>query len=377
MSQYYKTIEDLFQSRQLRLLIFTIMSIAFIFGYMDQIIDYNFQRLHIFLFNLTTGGFTILYFTENKKTPSPRVIIFLIFSIVFALFAFFEFYALSMATAIFLGIIAESIRQKHFSIFPWDFFRSEVHISKKFQQASLLCLVLALFISSIVILNNKFFFWFHFPPLKLNVFFLGFSFPVSLITLSIIFNYVKSERSRSNILIEHWSFWSINLGVIIFFVFIIFEILPAEFAAAFTLFVSVIIVFFFFFRYGIDIQQKKFLISGIFFLLGTAITGLLYIVLKITGDYTQENGKLVLQIHTYLSLYGWNLSGLMILLRWNHFPIRINTRTAILFHWIVISAFAPLGQFSLWFAAVATLSYIAFMLIFFTGRTDYSFPKAD
>ncbi len=353
----------------MRIILFLTMAVAFAFGYLDQIIHFNFERLHIFLFNLSSGGFIILYLAENRKKPSFLVYLFYMLSLVFAFLAFLELYLAAMMLAIVLGSIAEIIRLRNFPFFPKDFFRSHVPISRKFQQASLLCLVLGLFLSSVVILNNQYYHWFYFPKLTLNVFFLGFSFPVSLITLSVIFNFIKSDRSPSTEIIEHYSFWSINLGVIVFFIFIIFEIFPAEFAAAFTLFVSVIIVFFFFFRFGIDQQQKKFLISGIFFLLGTAITGLLYIILKMVGNYDKFWGNLILWLHTYLSLYGWNLSGLMIILRWNHFPIHVNTKSAILFHWIIISIFAPLGKKSLFFAGVAILTYIAFLLIFFTEKT--------
>ncbi len=46
------------------------------------------------------------------------------------------------------------------------------------------------------------------------------------------------------------------------------------------------------------------------FLLYTAITGIVYIALEFSPDYTPEKTKLLLRMHSFASLYGWNLSGL-------------------------------------------------------------------
>src|SRR4030042_5815403 len=111
-----------------------------------------------------------------------------------------------------------------------DFFRAGTSTAKKFHQASLLCLSLAFVFSSLVILNNQFYHWISYEKLTLDVFFLGFSFPVSLITFSVIFTFVKTETKAAR-LFEHLLFWTVNLGVIIFFIFIILELFVLEIAA--------------------------------------------------------------------------------------------------------------------------------------------------
>ncbi len=350
-----------------RYLLFTTMSLAFAFGYLDFYLDKNFERLHIFLFNLTSGGFTILYLTEGKGIPSLKSLIFFFLSIAYALLAFFEIYYPAAAIAVILAFIVESYRIKKFPFFPLSFFKVKSSASVKFHQASLLCLSIALLLSSFVILNEVWLKLFYFEKLTLNVFFLGFSFPVSLITMSIIFGIIEENSSSFVYTAEHIFFWLICGGVIIFFLFIIFQIFTGEIIISSVLFITVLMIFFFFFRYGTRIQQKHFLVSGMYFLLFSAFTGIIYIVLSKFSFY-ELYGKIVLRMHAFYSLYGWNLSGMMVIIRWDDFPISLNTGKAIYYHWFIILLLAPLAKFYPVAIIPAIASYIIFLLFFFFSR---------
>ena len=102
-----------------------------------------------------------------------------------------------------------------------------------------------------------------------------------------------------------------------------------------------------------------------FFLLGTAVTGVLYAALPEGSTGYRVYGRQLLVMHSYLSLYGWNLSGLLVIMRWNDFPIRLNSRTAIMFHWIIILVLAPLGKNSVPAALLSIAAYTVFLIIFF------------
>lgn len=350
--------------RQMMLPLFITMSAAFIFGFLDHLLPMNFERLHIFLFNLTSGGFTILYLTEGKKRTSFRIILFYLISIAFAIFAFFKLYFYAAASGIILAVIVETYRRQRFSFFPSMFFRINDPASAKFHHASLLCLVIGLLMSSFVIINEVYLKLFYFEKLTLDVFFLGFSFPVSLITMSIIFGIIESEGRKWIAAAEHAFFWLICGGVIVFFVFIIMKSFTGEVFISFTLFFTVVAIFVVFFKYGRSIQQKYFLVSGIYFLMATAVTGILYILLK-NFTYNEFYGKLILRMHAFYSLYGWNLTGMMVITRWEDFPIALNTRKAISFHWGVILVLAPLAKFYPVVAIPAVASYLVFLGVFF------------
>ena len=361
---------DFFKNRYIKAAVFIVMCSAFIFGYLHLFVNHGFERLHIFLFNLTVGGSIILYYTETRAIPSIRVILFFFLSIAYAVSAFFEIYPVSIVITIILSLIVEKIRIRTFSFFPKDFFRKDAVLSEKFQQASLLCLSMALMIASFVILNNEYFHWIYFEKLKLNVFFLGFSFPVSLITMSVMFSFINRIEGRIFIILSQFFFWSINLGVVLFFVFIIFEIFPAQLMAALTLFISVTMIFIYFLRFGISVQQKHFLVSGMGFLLSTAITGLLYLLLYLSPELHSKYGKNLLSIHAYLSLYGWNLSGLMVILRWHDFPLKLNALRVILLHWILIGLIAPLGKNYAFLSIISIIIYTGLLAIFFSERNE-------
>ncbi len=357
--------QQFFLDKRLRAFLLGLMVIAFLFGFADQVYDRNFERLHIFLFNLCAGGFIIVYHTENTARPSWRCYLFLVLSLLYAVLAFLNAYHPAALLSFTLGILVEWIRIRSFPRLPTDLLSKKVSVSDKFHHASVLCLSLALFIATFVLLNSTALHWLPYKNLTLNVFFLGFSFPVSLITMSVMFSFIRRDISPFLRCLKQGFFWAVNLGVIVFFLFIIFEMHLAKVIIAVTLFVAVVMIFGYFLLFGIDIQQKHFLLSGMIFLVGTGITGVMYIALEEHPGAYRQWGQLLLTTHAYLSLYGWSISGLLILMRWNDFPLKLNSWWIIAFHWLVIGILAPLGKTDPVTAIAAIICYCLFLHLFF------------
>jgi hypothetical protein len=353
-------------SPKLRLFLMVLMFTALLFGFLHLFIPgtslYNFERLHIFLFNLCSGGTILIYYTEGQKQLSTKAAFFLGLSLTYALLAFLEYYLLSMLVAFILAVVVDSVRIKKFSLFPINFFRPEAPVAEKFHQASLLCLSMGLTISGLVIWNNEYLKLVSFEKLTLDTFFLGFSFPLSLITMSVIFSYMRTDVSRLTQRLKNMGFWNVNLGVIIFFIFILFQKLIPQLVVTTILFISVVLIYFMYRDLGVKEQQKSFLTSGMFFLWYTAITGIIYIALEFSPGYDHENLKWLLRMHSFASLYGWNLSGLAVICRKDHFPIRLHSQGVIAVHWATAIVLAPLGTY---FAAFAVLSLIAYGFILY------------
>ena len=359
--------------RNLKIFFSFMMIIALCFGYMAvyfPLEQYDFERLHIFLFNLCTGGTIILYFTEGTGRLSLRTLGFLILSLIYAFTAFFKLYPLTILLSIALAAIVESFRIEKFSIFPWDFFTLKSTVSAKFHQASLLCLSIGLIMSSLVILNNEYMHAVTMEKLALNTFFLGFSFPLSLITLSVIFSMIWAEGKSMTGILSVICFWTINLGVIIFFIFILFEKFYPQLVVTTALFIAVVTVFRLYRKLGQTMQQKQFLSSGIGFLIATAISGILYIFYQMSPDYNSENTKWLLRIHTFASLYGWNLCGLAVICRFKDFPIRLHSGVVIAVHWLTALLLAPLGTMIPFFALPAIAGYIFIVLTLFFSNMN-------
>ncbi len=354
-----------------RTVLLVLMTLALFFGFLNLFlphgIPYDFNRLHIFLFNLCSGGAILLYFTENHQRVSKNVIVFLILALAYAVFAFLKFYMPALMITAILITIVEQVRIRRFSLFPMDFFRPQTPVSAKFHQASLLCLSIGLMISGIVIINNEYLHLITLRKLQLDTFFLGFSFPLSLITLSLIFSLMAEKQGRV-VFFKNLSFWNVNLGVIIFFVFIILERLTPQVIVTTVLFITVIMIFYMFITLGEEMQQKAFLISGIGFLLYTAITGILYILFQLMPNYHPENLKWLLKLHAFASLYGWNLCGLAVMCRYEDFPLRLHSKNIITLHWFTVIVLAPLGSVFRFFSICATLCYIFILYTIFFAR---------
>ncbi len=345
------------------------MSLALIFGFIDPLwpeAAISYKRLHVFLFNLVAGGSIIIYFTEGQGAVNAKTKSYFILALLYAISAAARVYWLTLLISIPLFAIVESARIRRFALLPIDFFRPSVSVSDKFHQASVLCLSIGIVIASLVICNAVYFPIVSYEKLTLDVFFLGYSFPISLITMSVMFSFMTGTKSPFVRLLEEAAFWLVNLGVIIFFLFIIVEMFFFEITVAATLCLSVGMIFILFIRNGADVQQKTFLTSGMSFLLLTAVTGLLYILLYFVPD-SEETRALFLVLHATVSLYGWNLSGLIIIIRWDDFPIKLNSALVIALHWVIVLILAPLGKYFPIVSLVAVPAYIALLTLIFTS----------
>ncbi len=351
-------------SIRLRITILLLMTLALFFGFLDTIFPgypYEFERLHIFLYNLCTGGTIILYFTQGSTKLNAITAAYLACAMGYAFFAFLEIYPPVLALSIPMIWIVEKIRTRAFSFFPFDFFTLKTPVSRKFHHASLLCLSIGIAIAGFVILNNEYFKWIELAKLKLNTFFLGFSFPLSLITFSLIFSYMENDSLLVNIL-KNISFWNINLGVIIFFILILAQMLEWQVVVTLILFFTVVFVVFIFIRLCRSMQQKFFLLSGMFFLLVTAITGIMYIIYESYPGYPDQYSALILSVHSFASLYGWNLCGLAVICRYNDFPIRLDSISTIALHWITVLVVAPFGRY---YIPAGIISSVLFCLLLY------------
>ena len=303
-------------SIKLKTLFSILMITALIFGFIHVYFpadNYSFERLHIFLFNLCSGGTILLYYTQSRVEVSKSVMVFFTGSLIYAFSAFFKIYPITILISILLYVLVEKVRIEKFSLLPTLFFKSKESVSDKFHQASLLCLSTGLIMASLVILNNEYFKFVTMEKLTLNTFFLGFSFPLSLITLSLVFASLKKIEGSSIKIIMEICFWTITLGVITFFGFILFEKFIPQIYVTFALFFAVVTVFFLYYKFADNIQQKSFLTSGIVFLIFTAITGIAYIFFQMSEGYDPQKTKWLLHIHVFASLYGWNLCGLSVI----------------------------------------------------------------
>lgn len=327
---------------------------------------FNAERLHVFLFNLCSGGTILIYYSERLHRMSPRSWLFLAVSLCYAFVAFFELYKATIGCSLVLAAIVEYVREKRYPVIPTDFFSPKVSISEKFNHASLLCLVLGLLISSMVIINNKFLKLVTIANLDLEMFFLGFSFPLSLITMSVMFSLIEKENGNKETgLIKNACFWTVNLGVIIFFGFILLEVIIPQVVVTTILFIAVIVIFLLFINSVSRIQQKVFLISGMLFLLYTAVTGILYIILHFFPIWYDQNSELVIRLHALSALYGWNLSGLAVICREKDFPLQFRSTMMVIIHWGIVALLVPLGFYSKTIAGIAVPAYLFFLIMLF------------
>lgn len=363
-------------SSRLKGIVLVMMTVALTCGFLHHLVSpavINFERLHIFLFNLCSGGTLLIYFTEERPMLSKRAMLFLMLAVLFAFCAFFQWYLPAMIIPLVLAMLVDQVRVDHFgSRIPYALFSSHERVSRKFHQAALLCLSLGLLFSSPVILNSVYLKWWTIEKLKLDTFFLGFSFPISLISMSVIFTLMRKEEVQITALLKEAAFWIINLGVIVFFLFILADLLRSQVAIATLLFLTVTLVLYLYWHEGMQLQQKAFLTSGILFLLVTSITGIAYILLSFTPYYTPNISHPLLRLHAFTALYGWNISGLVVISRHGDFPLQLHSSKVILLHWLTVLVLCPLGYFQPFFAVLAVLAYgwLLTMLFFNQGSID-------
>ena len=78
-------------SWKLKTLLLVMMAAALTCGFLHHLVPpavHNFERLHIFLFNLCSGGTLLIYFTEGRPNLSRRGQLFLLLAVGFAFCAF-------------------------------------------------------------------------------------------------------------------------------------------------------------------------------------------------------------------------------------------------------------------------------------------------
>jgi hypothetical protein len=197
--------------------------------------------------------------------------------------------------------------------------------------------------------------------------------------MSVIFALMKNHAEPPIAFFKELSFWLINLGVIVFFLFILANWFIPQVAISTILFLVVVLVLFLYWRQGIRIQQKAFLTSGILFLLVTSITGIIYILLAFSPAYDPAERLPLLRMHAFTALYGWNLSGLAVISRHGDFPIQLHSQQVILLHWLTVLILCPLGYFFPTAAILAVLCYgrLLFILLFSQGVIDDNLISAE
>jgi hypothetical protein len=369
-------------SRSLRIVLVVVMALGFIFGFAGLLLPgqtamletprhgvHQFQRLHIFFFNLVAGGTILLWFAEGRRALSPRVAAYLALSLAFSIAAFLDNYGLSIVLALVLASVVESLRIQRYRFFPVDFFRPRSDLAEKFLHAALLCLSLGLLISAAVMVNNQYVHRFDFLNVLLDDFFLGFSFPLSLLTFSVVFATMRPPRDGLDRILREASFWIVNLGVIIFFGFIILDMPAAEMTMALFLLGTVLMIYYLFQCNSKELEQRTFFMSGMAFLAMTGVSGTLILLWdSYAGPGSGEGQNLILQIHGYLSLYGWNLVGLTVAVRFGELLLRLHKVAVVLLHWVTVALLAPLGTLRPAFAVFAIPTFVLLLCLFFFTR---------
>ena len=319
----------------------------------------DFGRLHIFLFNLVAGGSSLLYFARGKNSPGPTVAAYFLVALAFSFFAFKGWHDLSVIACLGLFALVESVRIRRFTFFPFEFFRPEGDTALKFLHAALLCLSIGLLLCSLAILDHSRLHLFNSPKFGLETFFLGFSFPISLVSFYAIFRLVPKAEGPSETIAHNAAFWLLNLGVIIFFLFILAGSVWGQAFASFTLYFAVLLVFKILCQRGEKGQPRIILLSGLCFLLGAALTGIAYIIIEMAIG-TGLSDRFLMRFHAFLALYGWNLSGIIALARKDDFPINIRSPRIVAHHWLVVAVLAPLGYGN----PLAAMLAVAFFALF-------------
>lgn len=327
--------------KKIKLILLTTVSTAVFLGFFKTNTGFGFSILNVFLFNLTAGGTLLTVRLRGKDDLDAHGFLFWSIAVLFSIGAAAHLAAVCIAAALILGIMVENIRWRRFAWFPSDFFKS-VPASMKFEQASLLCLSCGLFICAATMANNEYLKLINYEKLGLHVFFLGFSFPISLILFSELFRRIENRWSRSSKLVMQICFWGLNLGVIFFFIFIILEIYFMQMAMALTLFsVTCITGYLSIFKTDRD-DHREILTSALLFLAVGSITGIIYICLLWKG-LAESIPNNFLSYHSAATVFGWNFAWFLPTTRFNEFPLKIKTKYVIALHWIFV-LLIPLGR---------------------------------
>ena len=125
-------------SGQAKILFGAVMTLSLLFGFFHVIwpgAPCSFERLHIFGFNLLTGGSLILYHTQGRGVLTRRVRTYFALALLYALFAATGWYIPTLVLSVPLFLLVESVRIEQFGLLPIDFFRRATE-SDKINKAS-------------------------------------------------------------------------------------------------------------------------------------------------------------------------------------------------------------------------------------------------
>ena len=355
-------------NKSMKLILFVTITLAVSSGFLKMFLPedstLSIASLHVFLFNLASGGTLIITHFADKKGPGKYGAVYYIGALLFTFGAFAGIVPLCIVSALFLAAMVEYVRWTNFEWFPFDFFR-KVPVSQKFKQAALLCLSCGLIICAATLVNNHYLQLIMFEKLDMHIFFLGFSFPISLSTFSLIFERIENSDNPPGGKIPEFCFWALNLGVIFFFLFILFEIYPGQIVMSFTLFTTIFLTLRMHIKHPPLDQRGIMLISALSFLILGSITGIIYIaILWADPNYTQGY---VISIHSAATVFGWNMVWLMLTARKGEFPLNINLKFLIVLHWVFV-CLIPFARTTLLAAIPAVVLLVIFLFSFLFSR---------
>ncbi len=344
---------------------FLTVAIAFSICLADIRCGDGWKIFHVFFFNLVSGGLVITCIHVGRKA-GPRVILYFILTILLVFFLRFGEYLWAFSVIPGLVFITESIRWNKYPVFPVDFFRWKSSVAEKFSHAALLCLSLSHILMGAVILNNYFFHWWFLPKLNIQIFYLGYSFPVSLTIISYMIRHIPGMGRWMNFA-KDGVFWMLNLGVITLFLGIITESFLLEIIVSVVLFLGVLILGTIYFLQFPGGGPKTMITSGLFFLITTASSGIAYAVVSGRPEY-EPAGKYLLKLHAIYSLFGWNLSGLLVVVA-NRLPQnKISIIPLVVLHWVSLTlVIAGLFSYPIYMAGVVVFTIFLFWGIYKMG----------
>ena len=207
----------------------------------------------------------------------------------------------------------------------------------------------------------------------MHVFFLGFSFPISLSIFSTVFKRIESTGRHYPRIFGEFCFWGLNLGVISFFFFIIFEIYPLQMVAALALFGATILTIIMHVTRSERGDEWLMLSSAFGFLILGSLTGIFYVlILWKSAAYTSGG---FMSLHSAATIFGWNLTWILVTSRHKKLPLVVGTGKLVVMHWAFVLLIPP-ARTDATFSVIATIACLALLGLFFfsppSDRTNVS-----
>jgi hypothetical protein len=104
------------------------------------------------------------------------------------------------------------------------------------------------------------------------------------------------------------------------------------------------------------------------------VTGIVLVVWNVISSYNSSGYAQLLQTHAYLSLYGWNLSGLVVMIHYYEFPLRLHSFEVILLHWVTVAVLAPAAsRYGVLALAATPLFAILIAVVLFAPGDTHNF----